>query len=91
VGIPNSFLPESYQPGAQNASGCARVGRIRGVVETAPTYAIRLCKNGEEFQSGNGHAMGIAAEIAQHLHGSAEGGFGIDDPGSALLLRNLTP
>ena len=29
---------------------------------------------------GDGHAMGVAAEIAQHLHGSAEGGLGIDDP-----------
>ena len=24
--------------------------------------------------------MGVAAEIAQHLHGSAEGGLGIDNP-----------
>jgi hypothetical protein len=22
---------------------------------------------------GNGHAMGVTAEVAQHLHGSAEG------------------
>ena len=29
---------------------------------------------------GDGHAMGVAAEIAQHLHGSTEGGLGIDDP-----------
>ena len=24
--------------------------------------------------------MGLAAEITQHLHGSTEGGLGIDDP-----------
>ena len=24
--------------------------------------------------------MGVAAEITQHLHGSTEGGLGIDDP-----------
>jgi hypothetical protein len=29
---------------------------------------------------GDGHAMGVAAEIAQHLHRTTEGGFGIDDP-----------
>src|SRR5712692_4916172 len=29
---------------------------------------------------GDGHAMSVAAEIAQHLHGTTEGGFGIDDP-----------
>jgi hypothetical protein len=29
---------------------------------------------------GDGYAMGVAAEIAQHLHGSTEGGLGIDDP-----------
>ena len=29
---------------------------------------------------GNGHTMGVTAEVAQHLHGSAEGGLGIDNP-----------
>jgi len=24
--------------------------------------------------------MGVTAEVAQHLHGSAEGGLGIDNP-----------
>ena len=28
----------------------------------------------------DGHAMGIAAEITQHLYGPAEGGLGVDDP-----------
>ena len=29
---------------------------------------------------GNGHAMGVAAQIPQHRHGTTEGGLGIDDP-----------
>ena len=33
---------------------------------------------------GNGHAMGVATEIAQHLHGTAESGLGIDHPVMAM-------
>src|SRR5437868_15326492 len=29
---------------------------------------------------GDGDAMGVAAEILQHVFGSAEGWFGVDDP-----------
>ena len=29
---------------------------------------------------GDGHAMGVAAEIAQYLQGTTEGLLGIDDP-----------
>jgi hypothetical protein len=29
---------------------------------------------------GDGHAMGIAAEVVEHIFGAAEGWFGIDDP-----------
>ena len=35
---------------------------------------------GEQSMIGDGDAMGVAAEITQHLLGAAEGGFGIDDP-----------
>ena len=37
---------------------------------------------GESNQSvvGDGDAVGVGAEIAQHVFGSAEGWFGIDDP-----------
>ncbi len=33
---------------------------------------------------GNGHAVGVATEIAQHLQRTAEGGLGIDDPVVAM-------
>ena len=29
---------------------------------------------------GDGHAMGVAGEIAEHMMGTAEGGLGVDDP-----------
>jgi hypothetical protein len=32
-----------------------------------------------EAMVGDGHAMGVAGEIAQHMMGTAEGGLGIDD------------
>jgi polyferredoxin len=50
---------------------------------------------------GNSHAMGVATEIAQHLHGAAESGLGINHPvvametadefaGLVVVLRLLT-
>ena len=33
---------------------------------------------------GNGHAVGVATEIAQHLQGTTEGGLGIDHPVVAM-------
>ncbi len=33
---------------------------------------------------GNGHAVGVATEIAQHLQGTTESGLGIDDPVVAM-------
>ena len=29
---------------------------------------------------GDGHAMGVAAEILEHIFGAAEGWLGVDDP-----------
>ncbi len=33
---------------------------------------------------GNGHAVGVATEIAQHLQGTTESGLGIDHPVVAM-------
>jgi hypothetical protein len=35
----------------------------------------------------NGNAMGIAAEIPQHLHRSAERGFGVDHPAPQMQAQ----
>ena len=49
-----------------------------GVILPAKGDAFMV--EGQQAMIGNGHAMGVTAEVAQHLHGSAEGGLGIDDP-----------
>jgi hypothetical protein len=36
--------------------------------------------HGDEAAVGDGDAMGVAAEIGQHLLGAAEGRFGVDHP-----------
>ena len=53
-----------------------------GVILPAESDALLI--EGQQAVIGNGHAMGVAAEIAQHLHGTAEGGLGIDDPVVAM-------
>src|SRR5207302_8707297 len=45
-----------------------------------PVKGDALLVEGQQAMIGDGHAMGVAAKIAQHLHGSTEGGLGIDDP-----------
>ena len=45
-----------------------------------PAEGDALLVEGQQAMIGDGHAMGVAAEIAQHLHGTTEGGLGIDDP-----------
>jgi len=45
-----------------------------------PTKSDALLVEGQQAMIGNGHAMGVATEIAQHLHGTTEGLLGIDDP-----------
>ena len=49
-----------------------------GIVLPAEGNLIAL--EGQETVVGDGHAMGVAGEIAQHMMGSAEGWLGIDDP-----------
>ena len=53
-----------------------------GVILPAEGDAFSV--EGQQAMIGDGDAMGVAAEIAQHLHGSAEGGLGIDDPVVAM-------
>ena len=35
---------------------------------------------GHEAVVGDGHAMGVTGEIAEHMMGTAEGWLGVDDP-----------
>ena len=34
----------------------------------------------DQTMVGDGHAMGVAAQILEHIFGAAEGRFGVDDP-----------
>ncbi len=49
-----------------------------------PAKGDALLVEGQQAMIGNGHAMGVTAEVAQHLHGTAESGLGIDDPVMAV-------
>src|SRR5580692_7811791 len=50
---------------------------VRGIAPAEGDVAI-----GESNQPGvgDGDAMGVGAEIAQHMFGTAEGRFGVNDP-----------
>jgi hypothetical protein len=45
-----------------------------------PAEGNLVLVEGDETVVGNGHAMGVASEIAQHMMGTAERWLGIDDP-----------
>ena len=46
----------------------------------APTKSNLVILEGDQAMVGDGHAMGVAAEILQHVLGTAEGAFQIDHP-----------
>jgi hypothetical protein len=45
-----------------------------------PTESNLVLLESHEAVVGDGYAMGIAGEIAEHMMGTAEGGLGVDDP-----------
>jgi hypothetical protein len=45
-----------------------------------PTESNLVMFESHEAVVGDGHAMGVAGEITQHMMGTAEGWFGVDDP-----------
>jgi hypothetical protein len=61
-----------------------------GVVFVAE--ADHALTNEDEALIGDRDPVGVAAEILQHLLGSAPGRFGVDDPGTVLqLAQELCP
>ncbi len=62
-------------------SHCAGLATV-GVILPAESHALLV--EGQQAMIGNGHAMGVATEIAQHLHRAAEGGLGINHPVVAM-------
>src|SRR5262249_13222883 len=45
-----------------------------------PSEGDSLSIEGDQAMIGNGNTMGIAAQVAQHVHGAAEGWSGVDHP-----------
>jgi hypothetical protein len=45
-----------------------------------PTESNLVMLESHEAVVGDGHAMGVAGEIAEYMMGAAEGGLGVDDP-----------
>src|SRR5437899_12893417 len=50
------------------------------VSRVAPTKGDLAVGQRDQSMIGNGHAMGIATEILEHIFGAAEGRFGVNDP-----------
>jgi hypothetical protein len=53
----------------------------------SPEECDVVIRKGDQAMVGNGHSMGIAAEIAENIFRSAEGPFAVDDP---LMVELLT-
>ena len=65
----------------QELGGAERhLALLAAVGVVLPAKGDVLFLEGQQAMIGDGDAMGVAAEIAQHLHRSTEGGLGIDDP-----------
>jgi len=84
-----SVVSDAHQSGRQNVEQEAAEKLLH--VEGHEPFRVASCAvvpakghavvvEGEESVVGNGHAVGVAAEIAQHLPGPGEGRFAVDDP-----------
>jgi hypothetical protein len=49
-----------------------------GIILAAESNLVMV--EGDEAMVGDGYAMGVTGEIAEHMMGTAEGGLGVDDP-----------
>ena len=50
------------------------------VSRVAPTKSDLVVGKRDQAMVGDGHAMGVAAQILEHILGAAKGWFGVDDP-----------
>jgi hypothetical protein len=65
------------------------------VARILPAERHPLFLAGQQARIGNGYAIGVATEVAQHLHGTAESRLGTNHPvvavEAAKQLRELPP
>jgi hypothetical protein len=61
------------------------------VSRVSPTERDLVIQEGDEPAIGNRNAMGVSAEIAQHLIGSTERRLAVDHPSRRVKLTDQTP
>jgi hypothetical protein len=98
TGSPKAICEKAEVPDADEASGqdvqketAQELSGAKSHLTLLATAGVILPAEGDalliESQQaviGNSHAMGVATEIAQHLHGAAESGLGINHPVVAM-------
>jgi len=73
---------------AQELDGVEGHDALLAAVSIIPPAKTRtLSVEGQQAMVGDGHAVGIAAEIAQHMGRAAEGRLGINEPFRPSQLR----
>ncbi len=84
-----SVVSDAHQSGRQNVEqeAAERLLHVEGhepirVASCAvvPAKGHAAVIEGDELVVGDGHAVGVAAEVAQHLAGAGEGRLAVDDP-----------
>ena len=98
VGLPGAVGQEAEVPNAHEVRGddmpqeaaeeflgpqFHRLGRAPTAVVFIPK-AHHAVADEDQALVGNGHSMGVAAEVLQHLFRAAPGRLGVDDPGALL-------
>ena len=58
----------------------SHAGLLVAVSVVPPDETDLLSIEGQQAMVGDGHAMGVAAEVAQHMGRAAEGRFGVNEP-----------
>lgn len=86
-------VPDAHEASGQDvqketAQELSRAERHLTLLATAgvilPAEGDAFLFEGQQAMIGNGHAMGVTTEIAQHLHGTTECRLGINHPVVAM-------
>ena len=62
------------------AAGAAFIERNRSWIRWKHVKVLLAIEEGDQPMVGDGHAMGVTAEILQHIFGATEGAFLVDHP-----------
>jgi hypothetical protein len=80
--VPNAYeaLREQMQQEAAQELIVGQSGELLLVGGIAPAEGDLAIGKGNQAMVGDGHTMGVAAEIVQHILGTTEGAFQVDHP-----------